>query len=327
MQSAAGDHPERELILAWFQSKTKKRTHPITKALEQPTATAAPILNQDENTATPVEGQNLGKLARLCPFSPVAISLLRLFDREDMDLKEIVRLVESDATLATETLAYVNSPLFGVRESITDLQHAIVVLGANNVKSLTTTLAMRALLKSAPKPAVVRRLWRHSIATAVIAAELAPIYEIAPNLANTAGVLHDVGRMGLLAQYGEEYARLVLSQYDDVDSILQAERATCALDHCDVGMYLGMAWKLPAVFQEVASKHHQAKGQTGILGVIHVACAMADDMSFSAVSHRAVLPLEERVVECVPEGLRAQVKASWTGYEQRIVEKIEQLDF
>ncbi|MGP8246041.1 MAG: HDOD domain-containing protein [Bryobacteraceae bacterium] len=313
--------------MAWFESKTKRRTQPIPKALEQPTAAAAPILDQDENAATPVEGPNLGKLARLCPFSPVAISLLRLFDREDVELQEIVRLVASDATLATETLAYVNSPLFAVRESITDLQHAIVVLGANNVKSLSTTLAMRAMLKSAPKPAVVRRLWRHSIATAMIATELAPVYEVAPNLASTAGVLHDVGRIGLLAQYGEEYTRLVLSLYDDVDSILQAERATCALDHCDVGMYLGMAWKLPAVFQEVASKHHQAKGQTGVLGVIHVACAMADDMGFSAVPHRQVLTLEERVVECVPEGLRAQVKATRTGSERRIIEKIEQLDF
>src|ERR1039458_5396889 len=48
---------------------------------------------------------------------------------------------------------------------------------------------MRAMLRDAPKTGVVRRLWRHSIATAVIAKELAPIYGVAAGVAHTAGIL------------------------------------------------------------------------------------------------------------------------------------------
>jgi hypothetical protein len=84
---------------------------------------------------------------------------------------------------------------------------------------------------------------------------------------------------------------------------------------------------LPVVFQEVAAKHHQAKGQTDILGLIHAACAMADDLSFSAISHRGVLALEERVVECVPGSLRERVKTHCAGAEQRIHENVNALDF
>jgi putative nucleotidyltransferase with HDIG domain len=311
--------------VAWFQKR--KRSANLLRVIDSPTPSTAPILDGDENAATPVEEANLGKLARLQPFSPVAISLLRLFDRDDADMNEIVRLVQSDAAIAAETLAYVNSPLFALRESITDLHHAIAVLGADRVKNLATTLAMRAMLKSAPKTGVVRRLWQHSIATAVIASELAPIYGVKPDLANTAGLLHDLGRMALLAQYGEDYAHLVLRLHDSVEAVLQAERDLCELDHCDAGAYLGQVWKLPKVFQEVASGHHEAEGATGILGAIHTACAMADDMTFSAVSHRGVLTLKERVAKSVPEALRKQVEVRLAGAEQRIRDKVGLLDF
>jgi HD-like signal output (HDOD) protein len=109
--------------------------------------------------------------------------------------------------------------------------------------------------------------------------------------------------------------------------VLQAERDLCALDHCDVGAYLGTAWKLPDVFREVASKHHQATEQTGIVGLIHLACAMADDITFAAISHRGLLTLEERVDACVPKPLRQQVNAQWTGAEDRIRKKVNLLDF
>ena len=191
-------------------------------------------------------------------------------------MQEIAKLIQSDPALAAETLAYVNSPLFALQGSVTKLDQAVVILGADNTKRLATTLAMRGMLKSAPRPAVTRRLWRHSIATAVIAAELAPIYGLGPDLANTAGVLHDIGRVGLLAKDGKEFADLVLKMHDNVDAILLAEREACGMDHCASGMYLCRMWALPAVFQEVAARHHKARGATDIAGLIHVACTMAE---------------------------------------------------
>ncbi len=313
--------------MAWFQKKPPRRRVDITQSLENDTRSNGAILEGDANATTPVEARNLAKLAHLPPFSPVAINLIRLFDREDTDIAEIVRLVQSDPALTTETLAYVNSPLLGLQETITDLKHAIAVLGADRTKSLATTLAMRSMLNSAPKLGVVRRVWQHCIATAVIAADLAPAFLVNPDLAYTAGVLHDVGRIGLLAQYGDHYGHIVLSSYENVPAILQAEREFCALDHCDVGMYLGQVWNLPTVLQEVMAQHHRAKGRDGLLGLIHTSCAMADDLNFWAIAHRGTLTAEERIAECVPPAVRERVKASWAGFEERIWTRVNQLDF
>ena len=98
--------------MGWFESKEEKRKpnilKKIRKTLEDSAASSIPctsILDGDENALTPVEGAGLGRLARIQPFNAVAISLLRLFDSEDVDLKQVMRLVQSDPALATETLA------------------------------------------------------------------------------------------------------------------------------------------------------------------------------------------------------------------------------
>jgi len=128
-----------------------------------------------------VETAELGPLAKLPPFAPVVISLLRLCDRE------------------------------GSRGAITSPALAIGLLGTEHTKSLATTLALRSMMKGAPRTAVVRRLWIHSVATAAIAQEFAAAFEVPKNLAHIAGILHDLGRMGLLAAHPAEYTRLALA--------------------------------------------------------------------------------------------------------------------
>ena len=312
--------------MEWFEKARKKRVSRISAALEETKSASVPILDGEEGAATPVETSILGGLARLHPFSPVAVALLQLLDREQSSTREIARMLQSDPALAAETLAYVNSPLFPLRTTVTELHQAVLVLGAENTKRLTATLAMRGFLKSAPNRAVTRRFWRHSLATGLIAAELAPIYGISPDLANTAGVLHDIGRVGLLARNTAEYAPVVFNLHDNVDAILTAEREACGMDHCAAGMFLCRVWAMPAVFQEVTSLHHKAKGEMGICGLIHASCAMADDMSFAAISHRGVLTSAERIVESVPEHLREKIPAMGAAFEKRIAEKIDQFD-
>ncbi|HUA58832.1 MAG TPA: HDOD domain-containing protein [Verrucomicrobiae bacterium] len=314
--------------MAWFDRKPKKGRMSLSRLEEiEPAAGAASqILEGDENATTPVEGESLGKLGRLYAFSPVAIALIRLFDREDADTKEIANLVGSDATLAAETLAFVNSPLFAITEPIASLKHAITVLGFENVRSLAATLAMRSMLASAPKPGVLRRIWQHSIATSVVAGELAPIYGVDAGLASTAGVLHDLGRMGLLAQYSESYAKIIFSVFEDTASILEEERRICALDHCDAGFLLGKAWKLPKVFQEVAEKHHKAAGLAGVVGLVHTACILADTLGYSGVAIRHV-PTTAVWLKSAPDHLRYQIQSHWAETNQRVVQRIELLDF
>ncbi|HEX3744234.1 MAG TPA: HDOD domain-containing protein [Bryobacteraceae bacterium] len=313
--------------MGWFERDRRKRVRDISKTVSGTALTSVPLLDGDEDAATPVEVSELGKLARLNPFSPIAVSVLQLFDRDGVSTQEIARLLQSDPALAAETLAYVNSPLFAVPEPIAEIHNAVLVLGADKVKRLAATLAMRGMLRSAPKISVTRRLWRHSIATGLIAAELAPLYQVDPDLASTAGILHDIGRVGLLAKDGDEFAQIVLQLHENVDEILAAERQACGMDHCVAGAYLCRTWGLPAAFQEAASRHHEAGAHTGVAAVIQLACAMADDMTFAGISHRAVMTVAERIAAGIPAAMREKGIALGADFEKRVARKVEEFDF
>jgi putative nucleotidyltransferase with HDIG domain len=212
-----------------------------------------------------IENAQLGALAKLPPFGPVAVGLMRLFDRDDVEMHDIVRLVSSDVALTSQLLALANSPLFGVQTTVRDLQHAITVLGADRVKALATTLAMRSFLSNAPKTPILRRIWRHGLATAVIAEVLAPSYGVLKDLAHVAGILHDVGRVALLAAYPEQYAALAIRTHENTECILLAERLQCGLDHCQAGQLLSESWHFPNELQEVITHHLKAPGGQDLL--------------------------------------------------------------
>jgi HD-like signal output (HDOD) protein len=156
----------------------------------------------------------------------VVIGLLRMLDREDAAIGDIARLVASDAALVGELLALVNSPLFGVRGTVANAAHGVSLLGIERTRSLVATLSMRALMVGAPRTPVVRRFWTHSTACAVIAREFAPCFGMQKDQAHIAAMMHDLGRMGLLAGHTEEYTVLALSAWETVDEILRPERSS-----------------------------------------------------------------------------------------------------
>jgi len=275
-----------------------------------------------------IETAQLGALAKLPPFGPVAVSLMRLFDRDDVEMHDIVRLVSSDVALSSQLLALANSPLFGVQTSIRDLQHAITVLGTDRTKALATTLAMRSFLSSAPKTPILRRIWRHGLATAVIAEGLAPSYGLSKDLAHVAGILHDVGRVALLAAYPEQYAALATRTHENTKSILDAERTQFGLDHCQAGQILGESWHFPSELQQVVTRHLESPGGQDLLSLGQTACRLAADLGYAAIARQDQHTKPSDTIEAhVPPAIRGHVVETMKDIDQKIIDRLESLDF
>ena len=71
-------------------------------------------------------------------------ALLAEIQREDIDIARVEQIVGSDPTLAYCLLRVVNSSAFGLDRRVDSLRHAIVLLGVNQVRHLTTLLALSA---------------------------------------------------------------------------------------------------------------------------------------------------------------------------------------
>ena len=80
-----------------------------------------------------------------------------------------------------------------------------------------------------------------------------------PSKAYAAGLLHDVGIVGLLWVAPEQFRRAVRLAQNSHILLNQAELQTLGITHADAGSVLGESWHLPAELVEVIACHHDPK--------------------------------------------------------------------
>jgi putative nucleotidyltransferase with HDIG domain len=229
------------------------------------------------------------------PFPATAMRAIETLSREDCGIKRAVACIQSDPVFATELLRVANSALFGFSREIKSVQQATVTLGLDFVQALAVTVGMRAYVKSAMKIPILRRCWRHSMACALLAQDLASACWMKGDEAYTAGLLHDIGRMGLMAAYPVEYANVLTVSIENSFDVLDCERELFDVDHCQAAVWLASDWKLPAHFHRIACHHHDEieAGSSDLLGVVSLGCLLADALDFGVIEGQARHTLDE----------------------------------
>jgi HD-like signal output (HDOD) protein len=224
-------------------------------------------------------------LCRLPLFRPVALRVLQAVSSENADVRAVTELIQTDAAFSAEVLHVANSPLFGFGSQISTISHGLVVLGLERIRSLTATTAFRACLQGWNSP-LVRQCWSHSFACAQIARELSTAFRVPKELAYTAGLVHDLGRLGLLAAYRDDYATLLEREWDSTADVLTAENDRFQANHCSAGSILTRVWNFPGPFQEAAMMHHDAGAKSDCALLVQASCRLSDSFGWTCVRLR-----------------------------------------
>jgi HD-like signal output (HDOD) protein len=224
---------------------------------------------------------------RLPPFPQVALQVLQLANNENVQLHELSGLISSDPAFASEVLTIANSLLYAPRFPASSIMQAIAVLGANNLQGLCMTVGVRTYMGRALNQPAMRAIWRHNLACALIADQLASVGFLDRDVAYTSGVMHDIGRLALAVIRPKEYSLLLGVHSGSAASILKAELELFGWDHCEAGRQLITDWKMPPEFGVLVSEHHmhrQKDGTWGMADLINVSCRMADTVGCAAFS-------------------------------------------
>jgi putative nucleotidyltransferase with HDIG domain len=265
---------------------------------------------------------------RLPPFPQVAVRVLQLANRDNVQLHELSDLISSDPAFASEVLTIANSLLYAPRFPSNSILQAIAVLGVNNLQGLCLTVGARAYLGKVLSFPAMRTIWRHNLATAIIAEQLAAAGFIDKDTAFTCGVLHDIGRLGIAAVRPKEYAALLEGLSGTSLSALKDEQDVFGADHCAIGRQLISDWKLPNDFEAIVADHHaprQKDSPWGMTELINVSCRMADAVGFAAFAGCESAPYTELRDELPPRERRlfyADVEA----LSEEVARKIEAVE-
>ncbi|HLH00938.1 MAG TPA: HDOD domain-containing protein [Bryobacteraceae bacterium] len=262
-------------------------------------------------------------LKKVPPFPPVAAKLLQLLSNSAVDLGEVSEMVESDASFTARLLQRVNSAEFGLLAPVTSIRQAVALLGIDLTKQVVITHATATYVEAALRTEQLRRCWEHTVATAVLAREVAEACQAHTQSAFTAGIMHDIGRLGLLVAYPDDYERILRDAAERCLDLLDFEQEEFGLDHAAAGRVLAEQWGLPAEFGVVAGRHHDPLDGSALdlLQVVHVACRLADALGYDVV--KPLLPIDtEAVIGELPLSARERLRIDVAELRSRIQEQM-----
>lgn len=163
--------------------------------------------------------------------------VLRLLENDSVEISELALAVESDPALATKIVGVANSSFYGGIESVGSVEDALMRTGLEQAKNVVAGVAIRSSIFKAPGyERVVDAMWQRSIATAFAALAL---LETNPRWRDSAfllGLVHDVGRIVMLATAAVPLARKGRVYSDEV-----IEEVGGAI-RCELGAIALAAW-------------------------------------------------------------------------------------
>ncbi|MBB1486039.1 HDOD domain-containing protein [Oceanospirillum sediminis] len=178
------------------------------------------------------------------PARPEAlITIVELMKTGDPDAGEIAEILKKDVYLYASVLAAVNTPHTGLCKKITDLSHAITLLG---VDKLFAIVRLAALKNSLSKTGRLDRFWDSATEVAELSASLAKkLTDADSHKAYTLGMMHDCGIPLMLESQPEYKAFLRTVNGNDLTSVSIAEQERFGIDHFALGADIAEKWYMP----------------------------------------------------------------------------------
>lgn len=170
----------------------------------------------------------------------VASKVMALANDPAADAARLSALIHQDQALAAHVLRIANSPAYMPRTPIASLQHAVAMLGVNQLSEIAVTISLKSgTVKIPGHEADVRQLWRHALASGAYAKEIARMRRYNVESAYLCGLLHAVGKPVVL--------KTVTTIAAEMRIPLEPGAIIAFLDgyHSRIGNLIATEWALP----------------------------------------------------------------------------------
>lgn len=219
-------------------------------------------------------------VARLPAMPQILLKLVELCQSDEAGMTELAKLIANDAGMTAKVLGVANSAAYHRGGRKVGLVQALTTLGADMIKTLVISESVFQTFSGFPHSGStdLRSFWKHALTTAVLARDIAKkMAYVGTEEAYLAGLLHDVGRLALLAAAPAEYNQNFLAA--DSARLCDVEQLTLQISHTEAGAWLVERWNLDSFMADSILYHHEAPARLTtahpLIRIIHLAKVLA----------------------------------------------------
>lgn len=211
------------------------------------------------------------------PFPKVAMQVMQMLEDPKVQPKDLAEVIQYDSAITANLLKACNAAYFGLSRKVSSLDEALVLLGQDALKDILIASSSARFYKGKVGDGYQLEqgdLWRHSVATAIMARSIAPHFQgVNAGAAFTAGLLHDIGKRFLSSFVASDFKRIMDRTYVDGLSFMEAEREILGMDHAELGGLILRKWNFAEDMIQAVRAHHdpQALSQEPLTALIAMA--------------------------------------------------------
>lgn len=195
----------------------------------------------------------------LTPFSNISHRILEITSNPDSSLAQLVDVIKYDQGITANLLRICNSSYFGLRNRIVSIKQAVAYLGLEKVAGLVVMGTTAQNFKNAQRGYDLKEgeLWRYSVASALIAQDLAEKRKITSiYFIFTTALLKDIGKVILSTYVRESFEDIIKMVREENLPFVEAEKAVIGIDHAELGARVAEGWNFNPEMVDIIRHHH-----------------------------------------------------------------------
>lgn len=200
-------------------------------------------------------------LEKMPSLSTTVTKVLTVCNSPSTSANDLNKVIALDPVLAGNVLQLINSVYYAMREPVTSLTKAIIMLGLNTIKNLALSTAILGGIdeKNFENAKLMDMFWTHSIFTGAAAKAIARKTKVLK--ANqeeyfVAGLLHDIGKIPMIRCFPKDYMKVISFSYEKNIPVNKVEKKGFGIDHTQTGKMIAEKWNLLGFLYETICYHH-----------------------------------------------------------------------
>lgn len=220
------------------------------------------------------------KVEEIPAFPQTVLRIMELLKEPRSSATDIEKEVMKDQGLTTKVLKMANSAYYSGRRQIKTVGDATVLLGFDTVQAIVLASTVGKVMGKELKGYSYERdaLWRQSQVSAIMARAIAKKAKYSnPDIAYTAGLLKDIGKVILDEYVSESYNEILKIISEETISCVSAEEKVLGYNHGQVGAKIADKWHLATELSEAIEYHHdpfKTFMNLELVSIVHISDAL-----------------------------------------------------
>lgn len=228
----------------------------------------------------------------------VSQKIFLLLSDENVSLSKVASLIERDQALAVKILKVANSAFYGTLSKVSNIDHALVILGLEEVKSILLAFSIYNFFSQSHDGFFDRtRFWKHSVVCSQIAKYLARHFNVVrDDTIFLAGLIHDMGKVVFDQYFHDDFLKIIDFVSTNNESFSKGEKQVLGITHYQVAAKLLQQWKFPEkVIMQVFYHHapwHDKNYLTSSI-VIYLANIFTKLAGYTCLEYEKIIQIDE----------------------------------